>query len=188
MKTKRVRICMNLIVLVLTTTSLYAQDTYTIESKPVLTISGTSTLHDWDMTSNTATGKLTATDKAGKLEKITALTVEMPAESLKSGKKGLDKNAYKALKTTEHKTVKFELKQANKTSNGTWNLKGNFTIAGVTKEVTIVVKEISTGGKYTLSGDYNFKLTEYKVVPPTVMMGTVKTGDAVKISFAISFK
>lgn len=164
-----------------------AQETLTLDAKPTLTISGTSTLHDWHMTSNTATGKLVGVKEGGKLDKINSLVIEMPAESIKSGKNGMDKNAYKALKTSENKTVKFELKQATKTANG-WNLKGNFTIAGATKEVTIPVKETATAGKNTLSGEYSFKLTDYKITPPTAIMGTVKTGDAVKISFTTSFK
>lgn len=187
MKIHSITQCFSLMLLLFATAGSNAQETFNLESKPVLTISGTSSLHDWDMTSNTATGKLVAVKEGTKLEKISALVVEMPAESIKSGKSGMDKNAYKALKTDQNKTVKFELKQAVKTTSG-WNLKGNFTIAGVTKEVTIPVKETAAGGKSTLTGEYNFKLTDYKITPPTALMGTVKTGDPVKISFTISFK
>lgn len=187
MKINSITKCFSLILILFAATATNAQENLTLEPKPVLTISGTSSLHDWEMTSNTATAKLVAVKEGGKLDKINSLTVEMPAESIKSGKSGMDKNAYKALNTGQYKTVKFELKQATKTATG-WNLKGNFTIAGVTKEVTIPVKETATGGKNTLSGEYSFKLTEYKITPPTALMGTVKTGDAVKISFTISFK
>lgn len=187
MKIQSITQCLSLILILFATTKNNAQETLTLQPKPVLTISGTSSLHDWEMTSNTASAKLIAVKSGDKLDKINSLVVEMPAESIKSGKSGMDKNAYKALKTDQYKTVKFELKQATKTANG-WNLKGNFTIAGVTKEVIVPVKELALGGKSTLSGEYNFKLTEYKITPPTALMGTVKTGDAVKISFAINFK
>jgi len=164
-----------------------AQKTFQLDPKPALKISGTSTLHDWEMTSGSAKGKLVATEAQGTLATITSLNVEMPAESLKSGKKAMDKKAYDALKTDKYNAVKFELTQATKTVAG-WNLKGNFTIAGITKEVTITVKETSAGGQHTLSGQYGFKLTDYKITPPTALMGTIKTGDAVKISFTVSFK
>lgn len=187
MKRYGINICLTMILLLFATLNLKAQETLTLDAKPALAISGTSTLHDWTMTSTTATGKMVAVLEGAKLDKITSLSIDMPAETIKSGKGGMDKNAYKALKTGQHKNVKFDLKQAVKTATG-FNLKGTFVIAGTAKEVTIPVKATSAGGKHTLSGDYSFKLTDYKITPPTAMMGTIKTGDAVKISFTVSFK
>ena len=166
----------------------FAQKTLTLDAKPQLKISGTSSLHDWDMVSETATGKLVGTTEGNKLTAITSLVVEMPAESIKSGKGGMDKNAYKALKTNQYKTVKFDLKAAAKNTDGTWNFTGTFSISGVTKSVTLKIKETIIGGQSVFEGSYSFKLTDYKITPPTALMGTVKTGDDVKISFTLKFK
>ena len=166
----------------------FAQKTLNLEAKPQLKISGTSSLHDWDMVSETATGKLVATVEGNKLVAINALVVEMPAESIKSGKGGMDKNAYKALKTTQYKTVKFDLKAATKNTDDIWNFTGTFTISGVTKSVTLKIKETTIGNQSVFEGAYSFKLTDYKITPPTALMGTVKTGDDVKISFTLKFK
>lgn len=166
----------------------FAQKTFTLDANPTLKLSGTSSLHDWDMVSNKATGKLVGVVENNKLKAIHSLVVEMPAESLKSDKSGLDKNAYKAIQSDKFKTVKFQLKSAAKNTDGSWNLTGVFTIAGVSKQVTVKAKETASGGQYTLEGVYSFKLTDYKVTPPTALMGTVKTGDAVKINFTLKFK
>lgn len=166
----------------------FAQKTFTLQAKPHLKISGTSSLHDWDMVSETATGKLVGTIDGNGLVSISSLAVEMPAESIKSGKSGMDKNAYKALKTNQFKIVKFDLKAATKNSDGTWNFTGTFAIAGVTKSITLKVKETSNLGQSALEGSYSFKLTDYKITPPTALMGTIKTGDDVKISFTLKFK
>jgi polyisoprenoid-binding protein YceI len=166
---------------------LNAQKTYTVQKDNTLKISGTSSLHDWDMTSSTATGRMVGTFENQSLQSIQSLTVEMPAESLKSGKNGMDKNAYKALKTPSFKTIKFDLKSAKKEGN-TWTLNGIFQIAGVSKNVTIKAKESFNAGDIVLEGSYDFKLTDYDITPPTALMGTVKTGDAVKVTFKISFK
>ncbi|PKP14722.1 MAG: hypothetical protein CVU07_13420, partial [Bacteroidetes bacterium HGW-Bacteroidetes-23] len=99
-----------LLIFIATSTFGFAQKTLTLDAKPQLKISGTSSLHDWDMVSESATGKLVATAEGNKLMTINSLVVEMPAESIKSGKGGMDKNAYKALKTNQFKTVKFDLK------------------------------------------------------------------------------
>jgi polyisoprenoid-binding protein YceI len=165
----------------------YSQKTFKLEGKPALAVSGTSSLHDWSMPSTTATGTLIATEAAGKLDDIKSLTVEMPAESIKSGKKGMDKKAYEALKTESHKTVKFDLKSASK-SGDVWTLTGTFTIAGTTKTVSLKAKETSANGTHGLSGSYSFKLSDYNITPPTALMGTVKTGNDVKITFDVKFK
>lgn len=170
------------------TTFIFAQKTLTLDSKPLLKILGTSSLHDWDMVSETANGKLLVTQESGKIIEINSLTVEMPAESIKSGKNGMDKNAYKALKTAQFKTVKFDLKSASKNTDGSWNFTGTFSIAGVNKSVTLKIKETTLGGQTIFDGTYAFKLTDYKISPPTALMGTIKTGDDVKISFTLRFK
>lgn len=165
----------------------FAQKTFHLDAKPDLRVSGTSTLHDWEMPSSSATGTMVATEAAGKLTDIKSLSIDMPAESIKSGKKGMDKKAYEALKTDKYKTVQFDLKSASKTGD-TWTLTGIFTIAGVAKQVNIKAKESSTSGIYILSGSLTFKLTDYNIEPPKAMMGTIKTGDDVKISFTVKFK
>ncbi len=165
----------------------FAQKTFQLEAKPNLKVSGTSTLHDWEMPSSTATGSMTATETAGKLTEIKSLTVTMPAETIKSGKSAMDKKAYEAMKTNKHKNVVFTLKSASK-SGDTWTLTGTFNIAGSTKSVSLKAKETASGGVYGLSGSYSFKLSEYGITPPTAMMGTIKTGDDVKISFNVKFK
>ncbi len=177
-----------LLIFIATSTFGFAQKTLTLDAKPQLKISGTSSLHDWDMVSESATGKLVATTEGNKLITINSLVVEMPAESIKSGKGGMDKNAYKALKTNQFKTVKFDLKSSTKNADGTWNFTGTFAIAGATKSVTLKIKETTIGGQPVFEGSYSFKLTDYKITPPTALMGTVKTGDDVKISFTLKFK
>lgn len=174
--------------LMITAVTGFAQKTYNLDVKPQLKLSGTSSLHDWEMTSEKATGKLVGTVENNKLTAIKTLVVEMPAESIKSGKSGMDKNAYKAIQTDKFKTVKFELKSSNKQTDGTWTFTGVFTIAGVSKQVTLKAKETSTAGQFAFEGTYSFKLTDYKITPPTALMGTVKTGDDVKISFKVKFK
>lgn len=170
-----------------TISAVSAQKTYSVQKDNTLKISGTSSLHDWDMTSTTATGRLVGTFESQSLQSIQSLSVEMQAESLKSGKSGMDKNAYKALKTTQFKTIKFDLISAKKEGN-IWTLNGTFQIAGVSKNVSIKAKESVNGSDIVLEGSYDFKLTDYDITPPTALMGTVKTGDAVKITFKISFK
>src|SRR5690625_774853 len=164
----------------------YGQTTFKLQANPHLEVSGTSSLHDWEMTSNQASGTIKAIVESGKLKDIQSLEVTMPGESIKSGKRGMDKKAYEALKTNKHKSVVFVLKSASKSGNN-WILDGSFQIAGKTKNVKITAVETSSSGSYGLKGSYEFKLTDYDMTPPTAVMGTIKTGDEVKINFDLKF-
>lgn len=112
----------------------------------------------------------------------------MPAESLKSGKSAMDRNTYDALETKKHKQIQFVLTNITPAGSNTWNAKGNFTIAGVTQPASFEVKSSSSGSNYNFQGRHAFKLTDYKMDPPTALLGTVKTGNDVVIHFNINFQ
>lgn len=166
-----------------------AQDTYRSATTQA-TIKGTSTLHDWDMTSSK--GKTTASFiiEDNQVKKINTLTFTVPAESLKSDKSGLDKNAYKALDTDKHKNITFTMTSGTvaATGNNTFQVRatGNLTIAGTTKQTTIAANgQFNPSDKsIAVNGSTKFQMTGYDVKPPTVMMGTIKTGDEITVTYS----
>lgn len=156
-----------------------------------VTIKGTSTLHDWDMTSSSSAVKATFTVSNDQVTDINALSFNVSAESLKSSKSGLDKNAYKALKTGTHKQITFTMTSGKVTPGSGGNFKvsvtGNLTIAGTAKATTIQGTGVYNPADKSISvkGSTRFNMTEYKVTPPTVMMGTIKTGDSITIDYNV---
>ncbi|SKB49472.1 YceI-like domain-containing protein [Parapedobacter luteus] len=167
-----------------------AQTTYQ-SSATQTTIKGTSTLHDWNMTSAKGQTKATFTIEGDQVSGITALTFTLPAESLKSDKSGLDKNAYKALATDKHATISFSMTSGTLTPTGknTFQVRatGNLTIAGTTRPTTITAtgQYSPTDKSITVKGATAFKMTGYNVKPPTVMMGTIKTGDEITVDYSL---
>jgi len=174
--------------LVLISFNVQGQATYQLAPQPELKITGTSTLHDWEMISKEATGEAVLQVQEGKLQGVQKLTVLMPAESIKSGKGAMDKNAYAALDTKKHKDIRFVLSSMTAAGPNRWKVKGDFTIAGVTQPVTFDVKSSQSGADYSIQGKYAFQLTDFKINPPTALMGTVKTGNEVAIHFNITLK
>jgi len=164
-----------------------AQTNYVMASGVDLKVSGTSTLHDWDMKSDKATGKAVLTVENGSLKGIQSLSVSFNAETLKSGKSQMDGNAYKALKTKAHPEIKYVLKDLKPGQGNNWTAVGDMTIAGVTKSITMPVTVTKTGDVFQFTGAISTKLTEFKIDPPTAMLGTVKTGNDVKLSFSAKF-
>jgi polyisoprenoid-binding protein YceI len=166
---------------------VFAQVKYTLAPTSEMKISGGSTLHDWDMTSTSAKGEGQFVMEGNQFKGIKSLRVQMEAETLKSGTRGLDNNAYKALDTKKHKDVIFTLKEITG-SGSSYQAKGDFTIAGVTKPASFPVKMTQSGGNLTFEGSFDTKLTNFSIDPPTALMGTVKTRDEITISFKSIFQ
>jgi polyisoprenoid-binding protein YceI len=147
-------------------------------------LSGTSTLHDWEMKAAKGNSEAAfAVDANGKLTSLTKLSFTLPATSLKSEHTMMDKNTYKALNTEANPNISFIGTSSVITPLGAneyrINLVGKLTIAGTTKEIDLVatVKYNPADKSLAVTGVKKMKMTDYNVKPPTVMMGTIKTGN-----------
>jgi polyisoprenoid-binding protein YceI len=177
---------------------LKAQTTYKInESKDMdMKLSGTSTLHKWTMDAKTFSGDADFNFKTGnpaELVSVKALTFSLVVANLKGSESGLNKNAYKALKTKEYKDIEYKLLSAtisyDKDNKYLIKAHGNLTIAGVTKEIDMDVECIVNEDKtITCTGSEKLNMTDYAVKPPTFMLGAMKTGDAITLDFTLVYK
>ncbi len=174
---------------------LKAQTTYKInESKDMdMKLLGTSTLHNWTMDAKTFSGDADFNFKAGQLISVKALTFSLVVANLKGSEGGLNKNAYKALKTNEYKDIDYKLLSATispvKDNKFLIKAHGNLTIAGVTKEIDMdVVCVVNADKTITCTGSEKLNMTDYAVKPPTFMLGAMKTGDAITLDFTLVYK
>ena len=65
---------------------------------------------------------------------------------------------------------------------------GELTICGFKKLIPIDIKVLNTTKGVNVSGTYDMKMTDFKIDPPTALMGTIKTGDEISIHFNTNFK
>jgi len=152
-------------------------------------IKGTSTLHDWEMTSDKGYADVVMDiGNSDNITSVTALKFTIEAQSLKSGKNMMDNNAYKSLKTSQFNTLSFVLTSASVSQvNATTFLiktSGKLTIAGTTRETDLTATaKLNADKSYTVTGTKNIDMTNYGVKPPTFMFGTITTGKDISISF-----
>jgi polyisoprenoid-binding protein YceI len=159
-------------------------------------LKGTSTLHDWEMNTQLVNGDaLFNFAPSGKNQSPTLpfLNFSLAVLNLKSDNKGLDNNAYKALKTDEFKLIYYKLLSTTITavsdSKYLLHTKGNLTIAGVTKPIEMEVNcQVNKDGSITCTGSYSLNMIEYNITPPSFMMGAMKTGDNVSLAFSIIYQ
>jgi len=170
-------------ILLIASVSSYGQTNYKQSGTTTVSIAGTSTMHDWTMTSQTANYAASFTMNAdGTPSSLDKVTFTMPAESLKSKEKAMDKNAYKSLKTDEYKDITFDLTSA-KIVGKTITCSGKLTISGTTKPIDVDVTYEVKNGNLVCKGSKKIKMTDFKVEPPSFMFGTIKTGDEITITF-----
>lgn len=166
--------------------------TYKLDnSTSFMKIEGTSSLHDWHIDVENQAGNLNLEQSETITVKELNITVE--SESLKSGKSKMDKNTYKALETDDYKKITFKLTKTSeikKISDNTYELNGigELTIVGNTKEIPMSLKLEMKDSMVLISGKNEIKMTDFGVEPPTALLGTIKTGDAITISYKSTFK
>ena len=177
--------------MLLTAGSMVGQS-FKMDNSSEIIVEGTSNIHDWEMKANSKTGLVTITTEEGKLTGISSLKVTVPAESLDSGKGGMDKNAYKALNTNKYKNIEFQLdevKNIEAKAADSYQVKGlaSLKISGVTKQVPVEFTVKLSGNKLQINGEQNINMTHFKVDPPTAMFGTITTGEELTIKFKSTF-
>lgn len=167
----------------------FAQVKYSNKNAANLIVSGTSTLHDWDMKSARGNCEATITfNAAGALTALNGLSFSTNALELKSGKGAMDKNAYKALKTDKSPNITYAAATSSVSLiSGTDYLvktNGKLTIAGATldAEVTATCK-VHADKTVTVTGSKKISMKDFGMVPPSFMMGTIKTGNDVTLKF-----
>jgi polyisoprenoid-binding protein YceI len=150
-----------------------------------MTVSGSSTIHEWE-------SEITKADFNGDVKvenqqlKIRSFEARIPVTSIKSTKgKTMDTKTYEAFKSEKFPTIIFSITNTKINANGTLDAKGYLTMAGVTQPVELqqVNYKILPGGDVQITLSKKINMTQWKMEPPTAMMGTIKVGEEVTVNF-----
>jgi polyisoprenoid-binding protein YceI len=162
-----------------------------------LWIEGTSNLHGWSCRAEKFDA-IIELDAAAVAELATAtpkvvkrVEVKVPVKALKCGHGGMDDNLYKALKADETPEISYILAtfDAAPSETDAFTLKTNGTLAIAGKENKLTMEIVATrlpDGTVKATGMVPIKMTDFGIKPPTAMFGTLRTGDEVKVNFALT--
>jgi polyisoprenoid-binding protein YceI len=165
------------------------------ESK--LWFEGTSNLHGWSCTAEKFDAVIEL-DAAAVAELATAtpkvlkrVEVKVPVKALKCGHGGMDDNLYKALKADDTPEISYILATFDAAPGEAegFTLKTNGTLAIAGKENKLTMNIVATrlpDGTVKATGVVPIKMTDFGIKPPTAMFGTLRTGDEVKVNFALT--
>lgn len=160
-----------------------SQENYMLSPESVLTVDGTSTLHDWMVTANTFSGSLNIDAQVFK-----EISFEADVAGIKSTRGAtMDKKTHNALKKEEHPKVMFSATDVTFSEGDNQSISGKLNVAGVEKDVVITASIKNSSGNIQLTGNYKITLQEYNMEPPTAMFGSIVVGDDVTVNFDLVF-
>ena len=152
-------------------------------------VSGTSTMHAWQSSVEkfSATGSFVVA--SNNLVEVKDVVVKIPVASIKSTKgKTMDNKTYEAFNHEKHPEIVFVMKgQTVNASNSTIDLKGTLSMAGKTLPVDLKVNyKLTSAGELKITGEKQITMTDFGMEPPTAMMGAIKVGNDISVTFEIT--
>jgi polyisoprenoid-binding protein YceI len=154
-----------------------------------MTIYGTTNVHDFKTKVEQMKGELVMNSS----KKVQSLNIEFPVRSIKSGEKLMDNKTYEAFNDSKYPTISFQLVDvASLQITGddiSVIVNGNLTMAGVTKKISFkTTGKTLKPGVYEFKGSIALKMTDFKMKPPTAMLGVMKVGDAITLKYSINLE
>jgi len=170
-----------------------------------LQVVGTSNVRDWEVNTDDIQGELTLkqqgfpgreglapADVPASPEAGLSFFVEIPAASVKSDNQRFNNNLHSYMDVKNHETIRFVFQSltheyGDEPPTGPQEVKtavtGELTLAGVTKPLTFPVTWSRRDRQLVLNGSAEFKMSLFGISPPRMMMGALRTADAVSVRF-----
>ncbi len=174
------------------TAQIMAQNNYRLaQANSSVVVLGTSTLHDWEMTAKQITANMTIDKNGSAINKINNVYFAVKTDNILSDNSIMDDKAHEALRSEKYPDITFHMKSVEKlTSSGSTingSLSGEVTIAGVSKNITLPFTGTLQGNTIKVTGTKDLKMSDFNITPPKAMLGTLKTGNDIKIDFKLEF-
>jgi polyisoprenoid-binding protein YceI len=175
---------------------LNAQVNYKLSpsSDVVIKVLGSSNIHDWVETASVIESKGDFKFNANnELTAVTSFSLSVDAKSLKSGHSSMDNKTYKAINADKFPRIVYKLNSAfvTRVQKNKYLIKsiGELTISGATRTINMdITAVIGADNSITCAGFEKLKLTDYKITPPSFVLGALKVTNDLTIQFNLLYK
>jgi len=151
------------------------------KTKSTVTYSLSHPLHKWDGTSKDVSS-LIVYNRGNKT--IDNVAVAIKIASFDSENANRDSHTIEVLEAIKIPNVTFT-STSIKAEGEELKIVGNLTFHGVTKPITFSVKENNNGKELVVTGNFEIKITDFKITPPSLM--GLATEDLIKIRFSVTY-
>ena len=190
-----IRILGSAIVLLFNALPALTQNWHLDASLPLeVSVTGTSTLHDWKATCSGTTGVPEILNITGK-NTIDEFEFKIPVDSMDGGRGATMNNKIRtAFKSAENPFISYRqtepavLSKTPEDGSFDFTSKGVLSLAGKDKPVTVLGKGTIKNGLITITVDKELKMTDFEIEPPSAMFGQIKTHDDVVVHFVFHYK
>lgn len=170
-----------------------AQQKYSANRQSVtMTLYGTSNLHDWDMQMSDFSCDLTLLHRERYLQ-IQSVHCNGVPKSITSESSIMNRKTYHALQADKYQEISFRTSSPEivpvHTALFEGTIAGDLFLAGRTGRITVPFSgKILSDEKIQVSGSKKIRMSDYNIDPPTALLGTLRTGDEVTVSFNLVLK
>ena len=188
----RIQIKTFLLVANLILAASFTSNAQTLKINPKLssiTILGTTNVHDYE----TKVTQINAEVVLSGTNQVQSMVLSIPVKSIKSKEKLMDTKTYEAFNSETYPTISFKMTEVNSfqlTNTDVFvSVTGNLTMNGTTKKITLKpAGKVIKPGVYEFKGAMALKMTDFKMKPPTAMMGMMKVGDGITLKYSVVFE
>ena len=148
-------------------------------------LDGTSTVRSFKCSAARVNVTAIGEPTAQPAEIVQSASLTVPVAQLDCGNKTMNEHMRKALKAEQFGEISWTMTSYQvQGSNVTVN--GKLTIAGKENQIELKGTGSNEAGIIRFKGSKQFKMTEYGIKPPSLMLGTMKVGEAVTVSFDLA--
>ncbi len=163
-----------------------------------LWVEGTSTLKsfsckvpDFALTVGADSSGAVAAVLAGK-KAVRVVELTVPSRSIDCANNTMNDHMRKAIKANDNATIKFTLSGydvATDARGTAGTVRGSLALGGAERLVNVSAIATDAGnGAMRVAGTYELALSAFDLKAPSLMMGSIKVGDKVKVKFDIVLK
>ncbi|HPT11265.1 MAG TPA: YceI family protein [Bacteroidales bacterium] len=163
-----------------------------IPSESKIVISGTSNLHEWEEKLEKFDISMQIQPRGTNIGSIKNVSFSSKSAAVKSDNSIMTGKTHDALQVEKNPDIIFRSSEASVPDSQGSSIKGTLVgdiiLNGVTRQIAISYTGVISGDRLEISGSQELNMTDYNIKPPTALMGTLKTGNKVTVTFSLRFR